>query len=223
MVRVRRHAGVQGGQAWPHLRQGGPRFPVLSGLLGLRLWDGPKPLHVREWTCGECGTVHDRDHNAARNVPFERRRIVAAGRAETLNASQSAGKTRTKVPAQRVEAGSPGRGRRLRPESLDFRPGSTSTVTDNPFLAHFSLDIEGESSRDAQLLRDLPTGLSEWAVHPSLGSEDSQRINSGWRVRRTDYDFLTSPKALALLRQEGIAVIDYSTVQQAWSQPSTPR
>ncbi|MFJ3338962.1 RNA-guided endonuclease InsQ/TnpB family protein [Streptomyces sp. NPDC086766] len=30
--------------------------------------DGPKPLHVREWTCTACGTVHDRDHNAAKNV-----------------------------------------------------------------------------------------------------------------------------------------------------------
>ncbi|MFF7467481.1 RNA-guided endonuclease TnpB family protein [Streptomyces sp. NPDC008092] len=30
--------------------------------------DGPKPLHVREWTCTACGTVHDRDHNAALNV-----------------------------------------------------------------------------------------------------------------------------------------------------------
>jgi putative transposase len=37
-----------------------------------------KPLQVREWTC-ECGAVHDRDLNAARN-------ILAAGLAESRNA-----------------------------------------------------------------------------------------------------------------------------------------
>jgi len=41
--------------------------------------DGPKLLQVRSWQCGACGTVHDRDVNAARNV-------LAAGRAERLNA-----------------------------------------------------------------------------------------------------------------------------------------
>jgi putative transposase len=41
--------------------------------------DGPKPLHVRNWQCEACGAVHDRDVNAARN-------ILAAGRAERLNA-----------------------------------------------------------------------------------------------------------------------------------------
>lgn len=42
----------------------------VCGALG-----GKKPLHVREWTC-TCGTVHDRDLNAAMN-------ILAAGRAES--------------------------------------------------------------------------------------------------------------------------------------------
>ncbi|SDJ45854.1 putative transposase [Actinokineospora alba] len=37
------------------------------------------PLKIREWTCHECAAVHDRDHNAARN-------ILAAGLAERLNA-----------------------------------------------------------------------------------------------------------------------------------------
>lgn len=30
--------------------------------------DGPKPLHIREWTCEACGAVLDRDINAAVNV-----------------------------------------------------------------------------------------------------------------------------------------------------------
>ncbi|WP_425424271.1 zinc ribbon domain-containing protein [Streptomyces chattanoogensis] len=40
--------------------------------------DGPKPLHVRVWTCGRCGTRHDRDWNAGVNIKHEGRRIRAA-------------------------------------------------------------------------------------------------------------------------------------------------
>ncbi|WP_405731966.1 RNA-guided endonuclease InsQ/TnpB family protein [Streptomyces sp. NBC_01537] len=40
--------------------------------------DGPKPLHIRTWSCPACGTRHDRDHNAATNVRDEGRRIRAA-------------------------------------------------------------------------------------------------------------------------------------------------
>ncbi|MFD6549160.1 RNA-guided endonuclease InsQ/TnpB family protein [Streptomyces sp. NPDC058398] len=84
-------------------------FPSSQVCSACGFRDGPKPLHVRSWTCGECHAVHDRDHNAARNVLFEGRRIVAAGRVETPNAC-GAPVRRAHVPAQRVEAGSPRKG-----------------------------------------------------------------------------------------------------------------
>ncbi|NYF59134.1 RNA-guided endonuclease InsQ/TnpB family protein [Micromonospora purpureochromogenes] len=58
--------------------------------------DGPKPLSVRSWTC-PCGAVHDRDVNAARN-------ILAAGRAESLNACGAQVRP-APLPAPRREAG----------------------------------------------------------------------------------------------------------------------
>lgn len=45
----------------------------------------------------------------------------------------------------------------------------------------------------------------------------------GWRVRLTDYEFLTSPEARELIRYEQIVVIDYRAVQQAWCETSAPR
>ena len=60
--------------------------------------DGPKPLSVRTWTCGACGTVHDRDVNAARNV-------LALGRRESLNACRG-GVRPGATPAAATETGS---------------------------------------------------------------------------------------------------------------------
>jgi putative transposase len=64
--------------------------------------DGPKPLAVREWTCGNCGTVHDRDVNAAINIKTEGRK-VAAGQAETVNGC-GAQVSPVLLPAPRDEA-----------------------------------------------------------------------------------------------------------------------
>ncbi|MFB7955574.1 MULTISPECIES: RNA-guided endonuclease TnpB family protein [unclassified Streptomyces] len=58
--------------------------------------DGPKPLHVRTWECGACGSVLDRDINAAVNVAKAAGLAVSACRAQVRPVP---------VPAQRGEAG----------------------------------------------------------------------------------------------------------------------
>jgi putative transposase len=43
------------------------------------------PLNIRSWRCDKCGTLHDRDINAAQNIRLEAQRMIAAGIAGTAN------------------------------------------------------------------------------------------------------------------------------------------
>ena len=66
------------------------------------------PLTVRSWRCDKCGTLHDRDTNAAQNIRLEAQRMIAAGTAGTANGgmvSRGAGR-KSSVLARAVEVGS---------------------------------------------------------------------------------------------------------------------
>jgi predicted glycoside hydrolase/deacetylase ChbG (UPF0249 family) len=90
-------------------------------------------------------------------------------------------------------------------------------VVDNEFLDSFSVSHSDKGGTLAQMLRDLPAGLSEWAVDPAQATKEWQSIEpTGWQVRQSDYDFLRSPQAREILIQEQITVIDYRPLQQAW-------
>ncbi|MGH2756974.1 MAG: polysaccharide deacetylase family protein [Actinomycetota bacterium] len=90
-------------------------------------------------------------------------------------------------------------------------------VVDSAFMDSYSIGLVDKQETYARMLRDLAPGLSEWAVHPAHGTEQWQTIEpSGWQVRQSDHAFLTSSEAREILHHEGITVIDYRLLQQAW-------
>ncbi len=88
---------------------------------------------------------------------------------------------------------------------------------DYDFLDSYGLPTVDKSARYAQLLRDLPVGLSEWAVHPGLDNAESRAIQTlGTDVRQADFDFLMSPEARQIIQQEGIVLLSYQPLQEIW-------
>lgn len=88
---------------------------------------------------------------------------------------------------------------------------------DHDLLDSYDLDTVDKSIRYVQMLRELPTGLSEWAVHPGLGNSESQAIDpGGWKVRQTDFEFLMSSEARETIRQEEIILLSYRSLQELW-------
>jgi predicted glycoside hydrolase/deacetylase ChbG (UPF0249 family) len=86
-------------------------------------------------------------------------------------------------------------------------------ANDHALMDSYDLDTADKAARYAQMLRALPVGLSEWAVHPGLGNSELRAIESSWRVRQTDFDFVVSQEARAILQAEGIILVDYRELQ----------
>ena len=93
LMRCVEEKAAQYGRTFARIGRFEPTSQVCSAC-GVK--DGPKPLIVREWACAACGTVHDRDVNAAKN-------ILALGRRERLNACGAG--VRPRLVADGAEAG----------------------------------------------------------------------------------------------------------------------
>jgi predicted glycoside hydrolase/deacetylase ChbG (UPF0249 family) len=94
-------------------------------------------------------------------------------------------------------------------------------TNDHDFLDSYSLDPADKTAQYGHLLRELPVGLSEWAVHPGLDHPELLAMEPGEkRIRQTDFDFLTSQQTKNLVREEGIILVDYRALQAIWKEKS---
>jgi chitin disaccharide deacetylase len=90
-------------------------------------------------------------------------------------------------------------------------------TNDHMFLDSYRLETVGKTAQFVNLLRVLPVGLSEWAVHPGLATPEAQEIDpSGWPIRHADYEFLISQEAKDTIRDEEIILLDYGALQKVW-------
>jgi predicted glycoside hydrolase/deacetylase ChbG (UPF0249 family) len=90
-------------------------------------------------------------------------------------------------------------------------------TNDFDFLDSYGLDPVNKAARYAQMLHELPAGLSEWAVHPGLDNAELLAIEpDGNHVRQTDFDFWTSQPAKDIVKEEGIILLDYRALQVVW-------
>lgn len=87
---------------------------------------------------------------------------------------------------------------------------------DHPDLDSFRVPLANKSHTYVQMIRELPAGLSEWAIHPAFESDELRAITPEWPVRSSDYEFFCSDEYLALLRAEGIVLVDYSLLKPFW-------
>jgi chitin disaccharide deacetylase len=90
-------------------------------------------------------------------------------------------------------------------------------TNDHPLLDSYRVDIPTKFQHYTTLLRALPNGLSEWAVHPGHGTPELRALEpEGWQVRQTDLEFLISAEARETIQQEGIILLNYEPLQQVW-------
>ncbi len=96
-------------------------------------------------------------------------------------------------------------------------------ANDHDLMDSYDLDTVDKAGRYARMLRTLPVGLSEWAVHPGVGNAELRAVEpSSWLVRQTDLDFVVSQEARTIVQEEGIFLVDYGAVRTHWNDKPRP-
>ena len=90
-------------------------------------------------------------------------------------------------------------------------------TNDHELMDSYDLDTVGKAARYARMLRALPVGLSEWALHPGVGNAELRAAVPSWQVRQTDFDFVVSQGAWTILQEEGITLVDYRALRALWN------
>jgi chitin disaccharide deacetylase len=89
-------------------------------------------------------------------------------------------------------------------------------ANDHQVVDSTRIETDGKTVTYVQMMRDLPAGLSEWAVHPALGTIEAQAIDAWWAKREADFTFFTSQEARDTIQAEGIILLDYGALQAVW-------
>ena len=101
--------------------------------------------------------------------------------------------------------------------SIDKLQNQGFPTSDYDFLDSYGLDPSTKPALYTQLLRELPAGLSEWAVHPGLDNGELLALEpADNHERQTDFEFWTSRLAKDIIKAEGIILLDYRALQAVW-------
>lgn len=94
--------------------------------------------------------------------------------------------------------------------------GEGYAVNSHDDLDSTKVELDRKHDTYVELLRRLPRGLSEWAVHPGIVNDELKAVTPSWPARGADLEFFTSSEAKEIVREEGIVLLDYAPLQELW-------
>ena len=100
--------------------------------------------------------------------------------------------------------------------AIDSLQGQGLPTIDYDFLDSYSVEPSALAAHYTRRLRELPPGLSEWAVHPGINSAELLAIEPGSHFRQSEFNFWTSAQAKEIIEEEGIILLDYRALQTIW-------